>query len=233
MPTHRPGSGSPAAALVRSLRLRIASMLALLLTVCVAALVAHVAIDALGDVALARDAYDGVAHGSRAAVIVGVLACALAATFRLLMAALDSTGGDRTLFARRLARVVARTPVAFVACTVAGAAVMLVGMETLDTFVATGRIVDVADALGGSASFGLALEVPIALAVGWVAWRALRWLADSGDAIVRAIEVLLAVPRRTDPARFARCDSAPRGISRELSVLARRAGKRGPPLPIA
>lgn len=208
-------------------------MLALLLTVCVAALVAHVAIDALGDVALARDAYDGLAHGSRAAVVVGVLVCALAATFRLLVAALDASGGDRTRFARRLARVVSRSPVAFVACTVAGAAAMLVGMETLDTFVATGGIVDVADALGGSVPFGLGLEVPIAFAVGWVAWRALRWLADSGDAIVHAMEVLLAVCRRTDAARFARRDSACRGISRELWLLARRAGKRGPPLPIS
>jgi hypothetical protein len=226
MPTHRPAL---AAGLARSLRLRLASLLVLMLTVCVAALLAHLAIDALGDVALVHDAYDGVAHGSRAVVVVGVIACALAASFRLLLAALDATGTDRA----RLARVVPRRPIAFVAVSVVGAAAVLVGMETLDAVVATGRVVDVADALGGTAWFGLGLEAPIAFAVALVAWKALRRLADAGDLIVRAIEVLLAVCRRAGTTTTAERVPIRAGIARELCLLARRAGKRGPPLPTA
>jgi hypothetical protein len=215
----------------RSVRLRLASVLALLLTACVAALVAHLAIDALGDVALTRDAYDDVSHGSRAAVLVAVLACGLAAVFRLVFVALDANGERSTRLARGLARIVPRSPAWFIVCSVVGAAAMLVGMEMFDAFVATGRVVDIPDALGGSPWFGLGLEVPIAVAVAWLTWRALRWLAESSGAIARAIEILLAERKRSRHARFARYRWSRSGASRELALLTRRAGKRGPPLP--
>jgi hypothetical protein len=208
-------------------RLRLVSLLTLLLTVCVAALAAHFAIDALGDVALQRDSYDGLNHASRGAAIVGAISCALGLAFRLLWTAVE--GGAAPL-ARALGKIVPRSPVGFVLMTVGGAAVALVGMELCDAFVATGHIVDVADAVGGSLSFGLGIEAVVATVVAWAVWRALRWVADSRCAIVSAIAALFTLARRGRAVRFARRSVTHYGFSRELSLLARRAGKRGPPL---
>jgi hypothetical protein len=209
------------------LRLGLVSVLTLLLTVCAAGLAAHFAIDALGDVALQRDAYDGLAHASRGAAVVCALTCALAAAFRLLWTAVDG-GGER--LSRALGRLVPRSPIAFVVLTVCGAAAAVAGMETFDAFSATGRIVDVADAFGGSLSFGLGLEMPIAALVAWTAWRALHLIADSRDAIVRAVAALFVVGRRARTIRFDRRRAERLGESRDLFFLSRRAGRRGPPL---
>ncbi len=212
-----------------AVRLRAVSLLAVLLTACVAALLAHFAIDGVGDVALAHDAYDGVSHGSRAAVLVAAVVLALGAAFRLVLAAGDSDAGAHARVSRALARLVPRSPVWFVATVIAAATAVLVCMAMLDSFVATGATAGLADALGGSIRLGLGIEIPIAAAVAALAWHALRWLAASSHEIVRVIATLFAaISSYLAPPSCLYALRVPVPATRVF--LAHRVGKRGPPV---
>jgi hypothetical protein len=197
-----------------------------LLAAGLAALVAHIAIDALGDVALVRDAYDGLAHGSRDLAALGLVAGAVTLAMRFVLAALGGTAG-RDRLSRAL--IVPSSPVAFIGGVMLGAVVLLIGMESLDALVATGGLTDLADALGGSALLGLAVAVPVAGLLGWCAWRALRWVAATRDALLRAIGAIFSItvlPVRPSASHLGRV-AVP--VVRSSTVL-RRAAKRGPPL---
>jgi hypothetical protein len=190
-----------------------------------AALLAHLAIDALGDVALARDAYDGLAHDSRSLMALALLLGSGALALRLVIAALDgATGRDRI---SQVLRVPA-SPVWFLGAVVAVAVSLLVGMETLDTVVATGGLGNLGDALGGSAVFGLGLAASVAAVLGWSALAALRWLARWHRELLRAISAAFAVfvlPARARSLSIVRLSVR---IGRPAAVL-HRAAKRGPP----
>lgn len=216
-------------ALNRKARLVVVSALALMLTSCIAALLAHVAIDAVGDFALARDSYDGVAHDSRAALIVAVAGCMLAVALRVVSAVLDANGAERRRLGRAFRRLAPRRPALFIAATVGVTAALLIGMEGLDALIATGSVGDLSDALGGSIRLGLGIEIPLAAAVAWSAIRALRWLADAGDDLVRAIGALFSLRPRLQTVAFTPA-LARVTVSPLQTFHARRAGKRGPPL---
>jgi hypothetical protein len=196
--------------------------------VCVAALLAHLAIDAFGDFALARDAYDAVAHDSRTLIVLAMLCVAVAAGLRFVISALDPA--VRTRRAGLLARLVPRTPVTFALSVLAAATVVLAAMETLDTLASTGRVEDLADAFGGSLVFGLGIAVPIALAVAAVAWFALRWFGRARGEIIKAIATLFSLRSRPRVALSCGVAGLTAFVSRERASQARRAGKRGPPL---
>jgi hypothetical protein len=195
--------------------------------ICVAALVAHLGIDAVGDWALQRDAYDAIGHDSRGLIVLAILCVALAAAFRFVLGALDQQrrSNPRNL----LGRFVPRTPLGFACAVVAGTVVLLVAMETLDSLVATGDVETLADAFGGSIALGLAIATVVALAAAAVAWCALRWYGRARSEIVRAIADLFTV-RSPRLAVVRVAVAAPRLRSRERSSAARRSGKRGPPI---
>ncbi|MBV9104332.1 MAG: hypothetical protein JO060_12145 [Candidatus Eremiobacteraeota bacterium] len=190
-----------------------------------AALLAHVAIDLVGDVALAHDAYDTLAHHSRDLAALVLVFALGGASLRFVFAALDGASNRRG-FMQSLRTPV--RPLPFVVAVAVAALVMVVGMESWDTFAATGTLDSLADALGGSPLLGLCIALPLASTLGWLAWRVLHWLASCSDVLLRTIEAWFAIglgamrPPAHDlvPFLFER--------KRRSSVL-RVAAKRGPP----
>ncbi len=196
--------------------------------ICVAALVAHFAIDIVGDWALARDAYDAVSHDSRGLVALATLCVAVAAALRFVISALSPTGrAGRT---SALARLISRSPRGFGVAVTAGALALLTGMETLDSLLATGRVEGVADAFGGSLVLGLGVAIPVALTVGAIAWRGLAWFAGARGRIAAVIAILFAPRIRARAAALCHDARFAPVISRERASQSHRAGKRGPPL---
>jgi len=193
----------------------------------VAALVAHVAVDAIGDVAIARDAYDGMEHGSRGVVLLGLLTALVVLGLRVVAAAVGGAEGRARL---RRALVAPASPLPMMVAASLASVIALVGMQSLDTLVATGVPGTLADALGGSPLLGLGVTVPLAALFGLLAWRALRCIAASRDALVRALGAMF-VSSRVLPTVPATCGGvARRPLARRQSPLARRAAKRGPPV---
>jgi len=190
-----------------------------------AALLAHFAIDALGDVALPRDAYDGLSHGSRGLMALGLLLGSGALAIRLIVAALDGAAG-RDRIAQALSAPA--SPLLFVGPVVLGALVLLIGMESLDALVATGGVASFGDALGGSVVLGLGLAGGVAVVLGVTAFGALRWFARWHAEVLRAIGAVFAIFLLPPPVRAFTVARLYVGVGRSTAVL-RRAAKRGPP----
>jgi len=209
---------------------RLFAWIAALFAACIAATLAHLAIDAIGDYVLPHDAYDDVAHGSRSlTAAVAVLtalalgACALASAFverragrarvRTLLASISGTGLVR--FASGIA--LATVP-------------LLMAMEALDTLLQNGRIDDASDLLGGSAVLALVVTLPIAAAVALGVRALLAALLGSCRAIVAvACSILLRRARGTaSNLSRGRGPRAPR-LALRTALLASNASRRGPP----
>lgn len=195
--------------------------------VCVAAFLAHVAIDVVGDYALPHDTYDGVAHDSRVGVVVAAIGLALAAAFGVLWSALQSV--RRSSARGRRARIVG-SPLAFGTVIVAAVVALVAGMETIDVALAGARVDSLADMLGGSVFLGLALTIPIALCAAFGALRIARFVEHATVLLSRVIVALVMLRSRIvvgDP-RSAR-ERSP--LFHLLAIHLGRAHKRGPPLP--
>jgi uncharacterized membrane protein len=195
-----------------------------------AAAAAHVIIDVAGDYVLVRDAYDGLAHHSRALLLaivgVAVLIGAVRAVFEVLDRRCSST--TRLLAAVRDAL---GDPVRFALASAAVATIALVGMESFDCSL-TGRIDDVGDLFGGSVALGASTAIAAGALFGWLLHRFVRLIAHYETPIVAFIAAAFnlgtfAMPL---PLRHARFDAlrAP-----DCAVLLTRQGrKRGPPLSV-
>jgi hypothetical protein len=195
--------------------------------VCVAAFIAHVAIDVVGDYALPHDTYDGVAHDSRVGVVVAAIGLALAAAFGVLWSALQSA--CRSSARGRRARVVG-SPLLFGAAVVVAVVALVAGMEAIDVVLAGARVDSVSDMLGGSVFLGLALTLPIALCAALGALRVARFVEHATVLLARVIVAMVMLLNRIavgDP-RAAR-ERAP--LFHLLAIHLGRAHKRGPPLP--
>jgi hypothetical protein len=192
----------------------------------VAALLAHVAIDAVGDVVLVRDAYDGVAHDSRGLTALVLVCGMVAVAARFVLASLSGSAGRD-----RLRRMLAVPPPAiFIAAVIVATVATVMGMEGLDGILADGDLVSVSQMLGGSVLLGLGMCGAFGALLGWLGWRALRWIAASHETLLLALGALLSV--RMAPGRDVAAGSVsnPSRAWRTSSVMLRRAAKRGPPL---
>jgi hypothetical protein len=194
---------------------------------------AHVAIDVAGDFLLAHDTYDGLEHRSRSEIFSVALAFACASVLWLLWVAFQDARGGRGATRLSVDDLLGRGPWRFVAAVVALSLPALVGMEFLDVTSSGGRIDDLTDLLGGSAQLGLGLTSAAAVLVGLTVRRVARMLLASQRAFVAVVHRLIALVARVRPQGDARPPE--RALGRQLgqrSILSRRSGKRGPPLPV-
>lgn len=196
-----------------------------------AAAAAHAAIDLIGDFALPRDSYDGMAHESRALAFVVVLVIAVVAVLRLLWSALDGGHASAAAF-RALVKPVLELPVwRFAAAVMVLALIALMAMESTDALLDGVRIDDFADVLGGSIPLGSGVTLAISACIGAAVAQLLRAFAAAHEAIIDIVCAILIGARHSG--------GSPRGIRTALaldsstasnSVLSIRAGKRAPPL---
>jgi hypothetical protein len=153
-----------------------------------AALAALVAIDVLGDVLLAHDTFDDIAHGSRVLVGSGALALALVAAGCGLRALLRDARGSETTFCASLAATIPRRPLPFFAAVFVATPAILAGMEALDACLASQSIDDAGDLFGGSLALGLGVAAFAACVSACLARVALRRLARARRSIVRILD---------------------------------------------
>lgn len=208
---------------------RIAYALVVAFAACAAAVGAHALIDALGDVLLVRDTYDGVAHASRAALAGTGATLALGAALAVLWSALGTNRSRDALDAFR-AELRARAGFHTVATVAVAALGLLVFMEAADALAQGADVDGLADLLGGSLALGLGVTAAFGTAAGWAARVLVLWIAASHGALAGALGAfLMALVRRTrESGTFAPCHGRVRRGAATW-IVALRAGKRGPP----
>jgi hypothetical protein len=204
------------------------AVLLVVLSAAVAALIAHIGIDVLGDYLLPHDTYDDVAHGSRSVVSAGALAVLVAAALRSMFALLDRSRAAVRLEcarARSQPQVIARY-----ASVVVGLAFALVaGMEILDLTLAGQSIDGIEDVMGGSLVLGFGVTFATALGVAVAAWRFAAWIAGAHRQAIRVLCAIVAQRTRHATAAGIR-PRATRLHFVRVPAIARSTRKRGPPL---
>jgi hypothetical protein len=214
----------------------IAKMLALaavILAACAAAALAHIGIDVVGDYVLPHDAYDDVTHGSRATTAAFAAAVSLATIVFALCSAVADVRKSRGRVRAALESGVNRSSWRFIGSVLITTFVVLLAMETLDTFLQYGRIDNFSDLLGGSIPLAFAVTVPIAIVVAWTIRFFLGTLLRSCHALVAAVHsfVRRALLRRTlgilgrDRLRVATLACRP-------CIMSLKGSRRGPPMPL-
>jgi hypothetical protein len=215
----------------RALHTKAVAAISILGAASIAALLAHVAIDLVGDFVLTHDTYDGLEHRSRSDVCSVAFVLALGAVLRVIWFALNEARTGRPALRPTFEDVFGNSRVRFACAVIAVSLPALMTMEMCDV-VADGRhLDDVTDLLGGSAWLGLSIAVAAAAAVAFLVHGVVRLALLSHRALVTIIGRLLAflgAPSRRAGARPSAhvVDRRPR----RRSILSRRFGKRGPPL---
>jgi len=196
-----------------------------------AALLAHVIIDVLGDFVLARDAYDGVTHGSRVVLIVGLAVLLLAVSSRLLFDLLDRRCASKASLLR-LVRDSLGAPLPFIVQSIAVGVVALAGMELFDCYVAHAAPLGLIELFGGSYVLGLSAACVTGALSGWLTHRAVTIISEREPEIVALLWCLTALSLSASAdVRLTKRSSTSQSIARAL-LLSARGRKRGPPLPI-
>ena len=200
-----------------------------LVTGAISAILAHIVIDAAGDYVLARDAYDGMAHHSRAIFAAIAVAVAAFVALRFLWEALDRRCTSLTELLRGLRAARGASPWRFVLLAAVVAFVALLAMEYADAL-SDGVAVDgFEDLLGGSIWLGLSSVIFVSVAVAWCVRFALHALADWEPVLAALVERLLG--RHNDRSPW-RATHEPLTMTLDGACrLARRSGKRAPPVP--
>ena len=195
-----------------------------------AAACAHVAIDVAGDYLLARDAYDGIAHHSRAMLLALVGLAVLVVAVRAICDMLDRRcGSTRSTLAA--VRDAVGNPIGFTLSAAGVAVVALIGMESFDCSL-TGRVDDVGDLFGGSVALGVSSAVAFGAFFGWLTQRCVRLIAKYEAPIAAFIAAVFKLVLGASPVRPAqRRTWIPRTLAYAL-VLSRQGRKRGPPRPV-
>ncbi len=202
---------------------------AAVLAACLAAPLAHLSIDLVGDLVLVRDSYDFVGHPSRDLAVSCAILLILTAALRFVSLAFEDARRGRTASCLALEQHVNQVDCRFGLAVVALSLAMLLGMEGLDTVLVQGRVADLGDLLGGSVLLALVVTVPIALLAASGVLRTLRLAAASHRdlvAVFGAFLRLLRAPCGTPPAR---ADADTRPAHHVAALFPRRNGKRGPP----
>lgn len=209
----------------QSVAFRLGGALCVVAVAALAAALGHIAIDALGDVLLAHDTYDDIAHDSRT-VGAALAACVfLGAGARSVYLALRSRLGYRS--ARRVFRI--ESPVRFAALVVALAIPGVLGMEALDAALAGRCVDDAGDLFGGSIVLGLTTTIAVALVVAIAACVLLRFFSSTQALLVRAVAELFQLRGRCGAGAFRRQQRRRASLGIPL-VFLRHAAERGPPL---
>lgn len=200
-----------------------------LVTGATSAILAHFVIDFAGDYLLRHDTYDGIEHHSRAVFAAVVVALAALVALRFLWEALDRRCTSLTELLRRLRGARGASAWRFVALVVMVAFVTLIAMEYADALNDRVVVDGVEDLLGGSISLGLGSVILVSVAVAWCVRFMLHALADWEPVLAALVERLLA--RNDDRPPSHATHEKPLTITLDGACrLARRSGKRAPPL---
>lgn len=199
-----------------------------LVTGAISAIAAHFVIDFAGDYLLPHDAYDGMEHHSRAVFAAIAVAIGAAVALRYLWEALDRRCTSLTELLRGLRAARGASPWRFVSLVVAVALVALLAMEYADALSDRVFVDGFEDLLGGSIWLGLSSVALASVATAWCVRFALYALADWEPIIAALVERLLGRNVARPPSCAARepLTATLDGACR----LARRSGKRAPPL---
>jgi hypothetical protein len=203
----------------------------LLFAASAAALISHVGIDIAGDYLLAHDTYDGVDHQSRSELFAFGLTIAIGAVSRLLWDALREARRGRTAVRAEFDDAFGRGPWRFVLLVLALTLPALATMEAFDLSRSGVSFADPAALFGGSLTLGLAVTVPAAVGSAFVVRLLARLLTASQRSLSVALRRLIALVTRAGRPAARRVHIRGAGLTRRYrSILARRSGKRGPPL---
>jgi hypothetical protein len=201
----------------------------LVLTVTCAALLAHVAIDLAGDVLLAHDTYDDVAHHSRESAFLICSLLAFALLWRTVRAARAELAGRHGALRAVLRAAVPANGRGFVCGVMAGTLPALLAMAGLDAIFDGTAIDGIEDLLGGSVALGLACAFASGLAAGAIVLRAIRALARMERHILELVAIFERRARSLPAA--AGLSSRERSAVRGAAMLcACSVGLRAPPL---
>ncbi|HTU82213.1 MAG TPA: hypothetical protein VMF61_08795 [Candidatus Acidoferrales bacterium] len=193
---------------------------------------AHVTIDVAGDYLLAHDAYDGMAHHSRALLLAAVAVGALAFLVRATVDALQARCTSRTSLLGALRNGIG-SPWTFCAAVVPLTVVLLVGMEWFDCATLGVRVDDLGDLFGGSLLLGAASCVVCGALAALALHRIVR-VAARAEAFIVRVAVAIVRRRTTPPLPIQVLDTAAAAVLGAGGILlARRGRKRGPPLAIS
>jgi hypothetical protein len=227
----RSAGGSPAPPGQRTgVRLVRAACLAALafFTGTVAAVLSHVAIDVLGDYLLAHDTYDRMAHESRGLFGAAALAVATAVAIRYCCDLLNRRASSSLVRGCGVLALREASGWRFFAPVAAIAAAMLLGMESVDCWLAAKPVHGISDLAGGSLWLGGLTTIASAALVSAAVRAVARLIAEREPQIAAFIVKLL---------RASGCPAA--GPARTLdpvvpdderAPLSRCASKRAPPV---
>jgi hypothetical protein len=199
-----------------------------LVTGAISAILAHVVIDVAGDYLLPHDAYDGMEHHSRAVFAAITVTLTAVVALRFLWEALDRRCTSLTELLRGLRAARGASPWRFVALVVAVAFAALLAMEYADALSDRVVVNGFEDLLGGSFWLGMSSVTLVSVAVAWCVRFALHALADWEPVIAALVERLLGRRSHRSPSL---ATHEPLTITLDGACrLARRSGKRAPPL---
>jgi hypothetical protein len=188
---------------------------------------AHYAIDVVGDFALSHDTYDDVAHASREIASGVALLIALFLAVRGLRICCEVAATNRNRLPQTAFSV--RQRIVLFLSTIAASLALVPAMECLDDRLAGDPITRLADVFGGSIPLGAGTTVICAALGAWLVYVIARWLLSHRDTIAAIIETLLTrhcVATRPRARDLARQLCTPR---RRRAPQALRLSKRGPP----
>jgi hypothetical protein len=191
------------------------------------AVIAHVAIDIVGDYALAHDSYDDVQHGSRAFVSGAALTIAVFLAARGLSACCAIAARNRTRLPSPPCG--ARELLMFILASVSGSSILVPAMEWLDGRFDGMPVRQIGDGFGGSLLIGLVTTAACASLVAALIFALARWLVSYRDAIIAILETLMRWSG--DAVRRLACDLDRYCLTfRRRASHASRLSKRGPPV---
>jgi hypothetical protein len=197
-------------------------------TIALAAVLAHITVDVLGDHLLVHDTYDGLAHGSRQKFSLVAALAALASFIALSRGALRELRGERNALRAILLGAIPRPSILSIALLATGTLLAMGAMEAFDTGLAGIPIDDPADLLGGSPLLALGVVALVTPALAFAA-RAFAVALLRSRAIVTIVAAFVRLAQLAAPPPELQLARAPRRLAARRSILSRRAGKRGPP----
>jgi hypothetical protein len=198
-------------------------------TATIAALIAHIGIDVLGDYLLPHDSFDDLAHGSRSFIGYAALAIVASAGLKVFFEAIDIRNGMRDLRRLRTGLQSWSLPV-YLAAVVCAAFVLLAAMEFVDLASARQPLDDLGDLFGGSLWLGAGITFSVAAAVACGMWWLARWAYLAREVAGRIAGALLLLARSRASGEITFQARRLVGSCARVPALARSASKRGPPI---
>jgi len=197
---------------------------------CIAAVLAHLAIDVAGDYLLPVDTYDVLAHGSRGATTLVALLVACAAMWAIVRAALAEVRGSPGALREALKSALPDSPFRFALVVIGLSAPILLAMGALDASLAGKDLDDLGDLVGGSFLLAGVCDALIGGLVAFTVFKFIRFLSRVHRAIVRAVEYFVRLPRLTHAASLLVASSTTVRPRTLRALLRCTTGNRAPPM---